>query len=252
MSEPVLVSIGFSPWSLRAKMALDLAEVKYRKKEYLPTVGEPWLRWQLGRWRGPVTVPVLLSGDGPPLTDSFDIAAWASSRGAPWLVPPAERAAITRWNEVANRALEAGRLRTTRRVLASPAGLLDSLPPPVRALGPLAPVIGRRVAGGLLEKYGGARLDDAACEAQLVAALEALREGLQGRDWLCGAFSYADITGAAALSFVSPHAKAKIGDLSRSLWTEPHLADRFAELLSWRDRVYERWSARGSFVPDPV
>lgn len=246
MARPRFIGVRYSPWSARARMALDLAGVDYEYEEYLAQIGEPWLRWRIGRWTGKVTVPVLLTDDGP-LTDSFDIARWAARQagGAPWM--PLDRLeAIGRWNEVASRALEASRLRTTRRTLGDPDALRAAMPPWLAALGPVGLAVGRFAANGLLSKYGTPDQDDAACERQLTASLEAIRAGLAGRDTLLEAFSWADCTAATALTFVSPPGRTwlRLGAAARRAWQEPELAERFADLVAWRDRVYGRWSPR--------
>lgn len=245
MGRTRLVGIQYSPWSARARMALDLSGVDYEYEEYTPQLGEPWLRWRLGRWSGPVTVPVLLHDEGA-LTDSFDIACWATDRGGRELVPAGQRDEVRRWNEVANRALEASRLRTTRRTLAAPEALRASLPPPVRALGPIGLAIGRYAANGLLTKYGKEGLDDAACERQLVEALQEIRAGLGGRETLLEGFTWADCTTATALTFVAPPAKPwlRLGAAALQVWREPAIAEQFADLVAWRDRVYGRWVPR--------
>ena len=210
-----LVSISYSPWSLRARMALQAMGVSYHTHPYTPTLSEPWLRWQLGRWTGPVTVPVLLREDGPPLTDSLDIARWGSAQADEPLLPPALDAAICGWNDTADALLEAGRLRTTRRVMADPPALAESLPAAVGALGPVGLVVGRHACRRLLAKYGSADSDDAACLARMEASLARIDGALTG-DWLLeDRLTYADITVAVALSFVR-HAR-DIADLREAL-----------------------------------
>lgn len=245
MTRPRLIGIIYSPWSARARMALDLAGVDYDYEEYMSQLGEPWLRWRLGRWSGPVTVPVLLTDDGP-LTDSFDIARWAAGRGRQELVPPDRLEEVRRWNEVASDILAAGRLRTTRRTLADPDALRASLPPPVAVLGPVGLAIGRYAARTLLSKYGTPDQDDAACERRMREGLSAIRAGLGGRDTLLESFSWADCTAAAALTFVSPPGKRwfRIGKAALSVWREPAMAEEFADLIAWRDQVYGRWDPK--------
>lgn len=243
MDRPLLVSIAYSPWSLRARMALDLAGVDYQKQEYIPGVSEPGLRWKLGRWSGPVTVPVLFTDDGP-ITDSFDIAQWASDRSGGTLVPADAVDRIRRVNEHTERVLEAGRLRTSRLVLDNPAALRESLPGPIRALGPVGLAIGRMSVNNLLSKYARPGLsDNEGCLRQMGEALAALKAELGDGPTILDRLSYADLTGVAALTFVSPHPKAPLGEVVRPLWSAPDLAAAHPELVAWRDRVYATWSA---------
>lgn len=231
---PLLVSIPYSPWSRRAMVALARAGVTYERHLYTPVLSEPWLRWRLGRRRGPVTVPVLLTDDGP-LTDSLDIAWWASDHGVA-IAPPPLRDAIAAWNARADEALWAGRVLTTRAVLTDPEALVASLPPAIRRLGPLGRVVGRDTCERLLRKYPDAR-DDLALTDVLSRYADALAEALDEGEPLLGQPSYADITAAAGLAFVSPDPGARVAPAARHCWTRPGLAARHADLLSWRDRV---------------
>ena len=234
-----LVVAPFSPWSMRARLALDAQGLSYRAVPYVPSLSEPGLRWRLGNWRGRVTVPVLFPDDGPPIRESFAIAEWGAARSTRPLLDASNRAACERVDAVSSRALEAGRARTTRLVYGDAAALRESMPAVVSALGPVGRAIGRKVTVDLLRKYGADQVSEAEAVARMRAALGELREVLGGKHWLLGDFSYADITGAMALGFVAPHARAPLGPANRPLWTVAPLADEFADLVAWRDRVVD-------------
>ncbi len=241
-----LYQIHYSPWSERARFALDACGVRYNRIEFIATLGEPALRHRLGRWRGKLSVPVFFPDGGPPLDDSFDIARWASEHSDTDLLPNADRDAIRGWNEVANRALEAGRILTTLAVREQPQALRESLPRPIQRLGPLGVWIGRDVTRRLLTKYATADASPDAHRHTMRQALLEIRAGLDDRDTLLQSFSYADITVAVGLQFVAPpaHPWIRLGPTSRPCWTQPALAEEFADLLAWRDRVYEQWRTR--------
>ena len=249
-----LVSISYSPWSLRTRVALQAMGVPYSTYAYTPMLSEPWLRWRLRRFTGPVTVPVLLRDDGPPLTDSFDIVRWGSAQAAAPLVPAALEGPVRAWNDVADTLLAAGRLRTTRRVLTNPDALRESLPRPLAALGPLGLAIGRHAARTLLRRYGTAADDDAACLHRMTAALDRIEQAIgpipepsaaSDPPWLLDRrLTYADITVAVGLSFVRPHARHALGPASRPCWEEPALSERYAHILTWRDAVMDAVRAR--------
>src|SRR5688572_15609277 len=110
---PTLLHLPYSPWSERARWALDAKDVTYIPRRYQPVVGEPALRLQLGRqlgrWRGPVSVPILFTATGP-LTDSLDIARWADAHGSgPALFPTGADDTIAAWCRRSDDALAAGR-----------------------------------------------------------------------------------------------------------------------------------------------
>ncbi len=228
-----LVCIHYSPWSLKARWALDHHRVEYRRSEYLPMFGAPLVRLRARRFSGKLTIPLLIDGREV-FTDSFDIAqrAEAIGSGSPLFAPGVE--AVRRFNDLGERLSAAGRARATAMVLKDPAAQKASLPPALRALTPMA----RVGAHFLARKYS---FDaDAAdrYEQEMAATLEALDAALTA-DFLLGDFSYADVAVAMALQFVSPADRGpKLGD-ARAAWTAPHLAERFSRLLEWRDGLLE-------------
>jgi len=235
-SDPLLVHIPCSPWSLRARLALDLGRVIYRRRVHGPILGELWLRFRLGRSRQlrpgqRVTAPVLLTEQGAVL-DSLDIARLALSGTPLWPDDPALKA----WNRWSEQLLSLGRCATTRRVRADHDALIASLPPALAGLGPLSTLIGRLGAARILSKYGHAGTD-AELEQQQDALLDQLDGALGGDSTLLGTLSYADLTVAAGLSFIRPPAQLSVPEAARGAWTSPVLAKRYAHLLDWRDRV---------------
>jgi glutathione S-transferase len=232
-----LVGLSYSPWTWRAAAALRVAGVPFGFDEYLPTLGEPGLRWRLGRWSGRVSVPVLFPDDGPPVEDSLAIAVWASQRTAAPLVPRGRLDEVRRWADLGDEAAGCGRGLTTRRVLEDPAALADSLPDWVRALGPVGTAIGRDAAGRILRKYGADQASPHQQRERLIGLLDQLRKGLGGRRHLLGESSWADAAASIALAFVAPHAVAPLKPAARAAWTDAELAIRYEDLLAWRDAV---------------
>lgn len=228
-----LFSLPYSPWSQKAVWALHHHGVQVEKMLYRPLVDEPKLRLRLRRVRGKVTVPVLF--DGPDaLTDSFEIARHAEARGSgdPLF---ADLESARRWNTISEEALEAGRARTTLAVLRDPDAQVEALagivPDPLRR--PLR-AIAVGAAKNLQRKYG--PVDASALER----GLDALREGLGGGDYLTGQFSYADIAMAVVFEFVQPGPHVRRGPAERRAWSDKRLAARYADLIAWRDRIWER------------
>jgi glutathione S-transferase len=235
-----LIGLSYSPWSLKARWALDHHRVPYRWREYLPMLGEPLLQARLRRRR--VTVPVLIDEAGVH-DDSFDIArrAEAVGQGAP-LFPDALTDAISRWNQTSEDVCAAGRALTTARVLADPAALAESVPVPPALRRPLR---GVATAGArfLTRKYGLREVDEDAALDTIGLALEAVREALaDGRAYLEGPLTYADFALAVSLQFVQPVAGTYVhlGPASRRCWTRDGLAQAYPDVLAWRDQVFAR------------
>ena len=238
-----LVAESFSPWSEKARWALDHHRLAYAYREHYPLIGELTLRLRARRPRGRVSTPMLLTPEGP-LLDSFDIARYAERHGAGAPLFPAEHdAALRAWNARSEAALSSARVLYLERLGNSREAKVELQPPalplPVRRV--LAPSVD--LAGVFLRrKYG--MPDRAAAETALVEALDALRSTLAGgRAYLLEErFSYADIAMAVTLQFVSPVAQhhLALGPATRASCLHPQLATRYPELLAWRDVLYAR------------
>lgn len=244
-----LVGLSYSPWTEKARWALDHHRLPYKYQEYLPLLGEPVLRLATRELRGKVTVPVLFEGRVATM-DSYDIARQAERLGAarpamarrPPLFPEGQVAEIRRWNERSETILAAGRALSVEAVAASPAGRRESaerlVPGPLAVLG--GPLASLGIAF-LRSKY---QLRAATAEAEMREALEELEKGLAGgRQHLLDGFSYADVTMAVALQFVKPVGDEyiRLGPAQRECFTVAGLAERFAGLCEWRDEVYRRF-----------
>jgi glutathione S-transferase len=68
------------------------------------------------------------------------------------------------------------------------------------------------------------------------------REGGSDAQYLLRRFSYADISAAQVLQFVSPVSEAfrsvRIGKASRASFQHEALAEAYRDVLAWRDRLY--------------
>lgn len=237
---PTLVGLVYSPWTQRARWALDHHQVAYRSEPYSPLVGELGLRRRRGRLRGRVSVPVLFTERGP-IEDSVAIARFAEEqgRGSPLFSDPDS---VAHWVAVAERGLGAGRARAADATSSDPRAQEDAVaflaPPPLR---PLLRPVARFGAWHLKRKYG------APPPTELEHTLEALREGLAGRAHLVGeSLSFADIAMAGVLEFVKPGDHVRRTDAERRVWGDARLASRFADLVAWRDALLrDHWPPRG-------
>lgn len=237
-----LVFLHVSPWSERARWALDHHGLDYKKIPHVPFLGERRLRRLVGPGKKRATVPVLLTASGV-LTESWDIARYADreGRGTP-LIPADREAEIRKWNDLADDAMSAVRAQTVGAMLNSPEALDESLPPQVpRWLRSLLRPVTRFSMKWFAKKYG-LRLDQREAQlAKLRAALTQLRTALaSGSPYVLGSFSYADIVLASALQGVSPvdDRYIRLGPGTRLTWTIPELATEFSDLIAWRDRLY--------------
>jgi glutathione S-transferase len=244
-SMQTLIAAYFSPWSEKARWALDHHEVAYRYREHIPMLGEPMLRVRLRAIRGRVSVPALIA-NGRVLNDSFDIARDADRTGkGTKLFPPEHDAAIANWNTRSEVALAAGRALYFERFVRDPAAQIDMQP---RAFpGWLrrcsAPLTGVAIAF-LRRKYGVSKDVLASAEATLDHELAHLRDALsKGRDHLVGdSFTYADIAMSVVLQFIAPVSTKYIplGPAAVAAWTYPEFEERYADLVRWRDAMYTR------------
>ncbi len=242
-----LYAMTYSPWSEKARWALDHHRVPYEYKLYTPMLGEPLLRLRALRsrtWPKRVTVPALLA-EGSIHLDSLQIALYAERNGSNFNLFR-DTTAVTRWNDLSERALQAARILSTARALADREAQVEFLPPFITgALRPKMTWLARFGAHYLERKYrfDASKLD--AARATYREALLALRQGLAdaGAPYLVAhRLSYADMTMAVTLQFVVPVSDdfIRIGPLQRRTLTDPELAVEFADLVAWRDDLYQK------------
>lgn len=233
------VAIDYSPWSEKARWALDLRRVPYHEETFVPMITEPVLRLRLRRFTGKVTVPVLFTDDGRALTDSYDIARFADESGeGPKLFPEGSEAEIRRWNERSEEILRAGRALSVAKAMEDPDARKEAVP---RFL-PRAvrPVIGRVGVSYLRLKYG-LSLDREASARAVSEGLRTLREALGNKRHLIGdSLTYADVAMAVSMQLVAPVANdfIKLGRATRAVCTHAPVVAEFADLVKWRDDLY--------------
>lgn len=232
-----LYHMPYSPWSERARWALEHHRFPHTRKVFVPMISEPGLRLKLKRATGRFTLPILFDGAAV-IEDSYDIARHADvhGSGAP-LFPRGLESEIAAWNQRTEAALEAGRALVTRAVADDPAAKREALPPGMPGfMAPMADLGVRYFA----RKYGVDQRDPEADRAVVRDTLQALREALGGRDTLFDQLTYADVLAAVVLHYVEPVSAEyiKLGPASRAAWRNPTLIDEFADLVAWRDRLY--------------
>lgn len=233
-----LLAIAYSPWSEKARWALDLRRAPYREETFVPMLTEPLLRLRLRRFTGKITAPVLFADDGRALTDSYDIARFADTQGdGPRLFPPGQEEEMRRWNDRSEEILSAARALSVAKAMDDPDARREGVPGFVpRAL---RPAMGRAGVAYLRRKYG-LTLDREASAAVVAEGLRTLREALGGKRTLGDELTYADVAMAVSLQLVAPVADdyIRIGRATRLVCTHTQIVNDFADLVKWRDDLY--------------
>lgn len=241
-------SIPFSPWSEKARWALDHHAIAYRPCAYAPLTGELRLRVRLRRLGGRVSAPVLFDGERA-FCDSYEIAKHAEAIGSgATLFPSSLRVEMEQMNALSERAMAAGRSLAMRRLRRDRAALGAFLPWRLqKRLGRWAPSVASLGVALTMRKYGCLRESAAAQEQTLRTALDTLSQSLTptagGPDTLFGRFTYADIAMAQVLCSVlaKPMGGFRITAAAARVFSHPGLADDYPHLLRWRDALYARY-----------
>jgi glutathione S-transferase len=241
--DPQFIGEDFSPWTEKARWALDHHGLRYSFKQYQPLIEEPWLRVKTRNLTRKATVPVLIAGREL-LLDSFDIARWAErcGHGVP-LLPTGRESEVAQWNERSDRSLRAGRALFFARLARDPAAQIDNLPPVVPRR--LRPLLRPTVALGLAylrAKHGVNAMTIERATENLTAELSTLRRSLAGGRYLLGAHSYADIAMAVVCQFILPvnDPGMPLSPANRACWTCEPIAATHQDIITWRDGLYAR------------
>jgi glutathione S-transferase len=232
-----LLGVPYSPWTEKARWALEVRGIPYSFRIYAPILGELALRRKLGRWRGNVSVPVLTDEQGHAVPDSAAIARWADGHGAgPTLFPAGKD--VDRFIALSERGLDAGRALSLPRVYADPDSVRELVPRRLRRL-PGSLWLGRFGVWRTLRKYGGHRADGPSHTAKLAGVLDELRAALGGKKTIFAELSFADLAMAQVLAYVAPPTTGlRLGKGARKSFANPELATRYADLVAWRDQLY--------------
>jgi len=232
--DALLIGESFSPWTKKARWALEICGLSYEYQEYTPTLSEPRLRWKLKQWSGMVSVPVLFVGHKT-YQGSWDIAGYANYAAEDQRMGDLE--AIAAWNDLSEAALAEGRTRVVRCILGNEQALEESLPAFVpKPLRGTVRFVARDAVKRLDRKYA-----DLVRPGSMHQALTHTRDALarSDNDYLLGQFSYADITMAVLLEVVAPIAEVRppLGPMSQRCWHDSDLAVEFDDLVDWRNRL---------------
>jgi glutathione S-transferase len=239
-----LIGLYFSPWTERARWALDYHGVRYQYREYTTLLDELSLRLKTKRPFDKITVPLLIA-DQELVNDSFEIARFADRQSDKRpLIPATHLDEIREWVDWTELALCSARIRATRRIMASPEALADRLPGyiPDFLRMPLAPMsfLG---SGLILFKYRLKEDSDEQLHRNLHDFLKRASLALKDGKFVFSELSFADLLIATMLQAIKPiHAKyIKLNEASMKCMNESELASEYAPLVAWRDNLYENF-----------
>lgn len=233
--------IGFqtSPWTEKARWALDARHIEYDYEEYVPLISEPALRLRVGVRKSRVTVPTLLQPTGKPLMDSYDIARWAQRNGGgSTLFPEHLHTKIAHINAESEQILHILRAHFTHSLLNHPEAKKEQLPPFIPK-----PLYGMANLGlwYISQKYALPKLSQQELHQHIEPTLTHWQELKGDKDTIFDQWSYADIIVASTLNFIKPHPTRSSGPASDQCQTIDSLAEQFKSLLQWRDEVYAKY-----------
>jgi len=244
--ERTLYGLSYSPWTHRALFALDHHRIVYRYVEHVPLVGELRLRRLARSKKG--TVPLLVS-EGEVTLGSTAIARFADREGASeTLFAPGLDAEIATWEARAEAIVAVARARVIHGIQESREAQRESLPAFVPApLRPLFAFSAKQATAFLAKKHGVFGDPEPRVKAEVfpvMAELEAQVAAVGEGEGLLGAFGFADVLMATAVSALSPTSHEpgipKLGPSTRAVWTCPAVVEAFPKVYAWRDRVYAR------------
>lgn len=234
-----------SPWSEKARWALDVAGLDYQKIEHMPMVSNFRARLLAGNLNPfrKFSLPIAACGEHV-MDDSFGIANYAADHcknGDLDLFPKDKLDDIQYWNDLSNQLMNILRKRALPAMKANQTLLESNLPPVVpKPLRPYLTGVSKMAISYIDRKYPVPEED---AEQTLIDGFETLRNALKqaGGDYLLGEFSYADIAMAVSLQPVKPVENRYIAldDGTRECWTDQALIDQFPDLIEWRDRIYQ-------------
>lgn len=244
---PHLVYIPYSPWSEKARFALDYCGVEYTRKPFTLMLDDWSVRLKLKRPFKNFTIPILFLPNGQAIEDSCTLAQ-SLPEVSRTLFKPEHLSEILEINQLCERLLDAGRVLASQTVLHNRDAMLENIPPFVPKA--LRPYLLSIVHFGIytLDQQFGVLAKDAKTQRELMHAdLLKLRTIIQNKrgpqGTLFESFSFGDIAAAGALHFIKPvqHPKIKISPHTRAAMTQTDFAQEFADLLQWRDQLYAQF-----------
>ena len=245
----LLIGESFSTWTKKARWALEYCEIDFDYQEFIPTLSEPSLRWRLKQIKGSLSVPMLFT-ENQVYKDSWEIACYANDQAGDNRLGDMDT--ISSWNDLSEAAMAQGRTQVLRALINNNKALEENLPAfiPSFLRGPLR-FMARDTVKRLDRQY--AHLFK---EGSITKAMESTRKALakSGNDYIQGKFSYADITMATVLEVIKPIGKVEplLGPENQKIWINAALAEEYADLVEWRNRLAANQSTSYSQFSDRI
>ena len=235
---PTLYVLHHSPWSERARWALLHHKIAFEEREHVPLIGEIALRMRTPvKGKGKASVPLLVA-EGVAVQGSRAISEWVDERGKrDKLFPEGSHDRIAKLDDALEDALHAARERFVRDLPNDREAQMESLPPFLRALPGAG--LSAKLGGAFIAMKYNARLGSV--DDRIRGGLRHVRETLEGKEYVLGEFSFADILATTVVHAVAPNDKfIRLGPGTRRLWKHEKLAKEFPDLVEWRDRIYAK------------
>lgn len=238
-----LHALSYSPWSEKARWALQHHKLAFIEKEHSPLFGEALLRWRTWLKQRPLTVPILQTPERA-IQDSYQIARFADQvgQGATLI---SDEAAVEPWNALSDKLMCHGRALLLHRLEQHPAAVVESMPRLIPSLlhKPMRPMFQQVGLWFFRSKYQ-ISADQSQHQQAMIEGLERFQQHMADhRETVLDQFSFADIAMACVLQMIQPVADAflSIGPATRKAWTDPSLAAHFSDLITWRDALYRAY-----------
>ena len=240
-----LFGLSVSPWSEKTRWALDYANVHYQYKEFTPMISNLGVRIKSKRFSSRISVPLLIDGDKV-FSDSLSIAKYANTLSKKdSLFPQDKLNKIDQWNNISEQTLEAGRALVVIKMQSNRDACLKSLPPFFpEAIKPLMLPVAKSGLFYLKKKYGFSKENIQRYEQIIEGNLKKLQNALaEDPQYLLGSFTYADICMAVTLQVIKPiqNSHVMLDSATEQCWTNEALAEKFSDLITWRDSIYHRY-----------
>lgn len=237
-----------SPWSERARWALDLSGMSYDTIVFTPLISNPYARWLSRNVNRKLTIPLAVSDRGKEKTilqDSLEIARYSNTKrlnDREDLFPAKHANEIITWHNLSESLLDILRIRANPRMKDSRELQLNNLPPIIPKIAkPLFLPLSRYALDYFEKKYP---LQSGDHQNILHDGLERIRTALKNSTsgYILDQFSFADITVAVIFQAISPgdNRFVPIEDAMRECWKDQDLILQYGDLLEWRDTLYAK------------